>query len=193
MSFLGPVFLWALPLIAIPIAIHLLHRRQKDLIRWGAMQFLMEAQSRRRKFRRLEDLFLMLLRAGAVLAIILIPIALSGAVWGVGSLAEEKSKKISDKLKALTSQAPKGKGYRDILGEQKDELQIQKNRVWDAAYKAQDGLIRWPRALGHLNDLMTSPNSTTPVTSSPVKRKCSRRASPSRCCSASESVQPTAA
>src|SRR5579863_2846102 len=71
MSFLGPVFLWGLPLVAIPIAIHLLHRRRQDVIRWGAMQFLIEGQSRRRKFWRLDDLLLMLLRAGLVLALVL--------------------------------------------------------------------------------------------------------------------------
>lgn len=71
MSFLGPVFLWALPLVAIPIAIHLLHRRKQDVIRWGAMQFLIEGQSRRRKFWRLDDLLLMLLRAGLVLVLVL--------------------------------------------------------------------------------------------------------------------------
>ena len=46
MTFLGAIFLFALPLAAVPVVIHLLHRRRQDVVRWGAMQFLLEAVSR---------------------------------------------------------------------------------------------------------------------------------------------------
>ncbi len=88
------------------------------------------------------------------LTVILIPVALGGAVFGVGGLAEEKTKKIDDKLATLDKQAPKSKPYRDTLDGQKAELQIQKNRVWDAAYAAQRGLIHFPDRLKYLNQLM---------------------------------------
>src|SRR4051794_20604585 len=71
MTFLSAIFCWALPLAAIPIAIHLLHRRQQRVIRWGAMQFLLESQRRRRRIQRLDDLLLMALRCAAILALVL--------------------------------------------------------------------------------------------------------------------------
>lgn len=78
MSFLSAGFLWALPLLAVPVAIHLLSRRQQDVVKWGAMQFLQDSRIRRRKMWRLDDLILMLLRTLAVVAIVL---ALTRPLW----------------------------------------------------------------------------------------------------------------
>ncbi|WP_010584735.1 BatA domain-containing protein [Schlesneria paludicola] len=85
MSFLNAAFLWGLPLLAVPVAIHLLSRRRQEVVRWGAMQFLMDSSIRRRKIWRLDDLILMLLRTLAVLGIVL---ALSRPLWlgaGIGN------------------------------------------------------------------------------------------------------------
>jgi len=73
------------------------------------------------------------------LAVVLIPIVLSGAVWGVGSDADAKKKAIEDKKAALAKQQPKGKDYREKLDQQKAELQQQKIRVWKAAYAPRRG------------------------------------------------------
>lgn len=70
MSFLSPAFLFALPLVAVPLVIHFFNRRQRDPIRWGAMEFLLATQIRRRRFMRWRDLLLLLLRIAIVLAII---------------------------------------------------------------------------------------------------------------------------
>jgi len=74
-SFLNIAFLGALPLAAVPVVIHLLNRRQHDLVRWGAMRFLVEAATRRRRLWRTNDLLLMILRA---LAVLLLVFALAG-------------------------------------------------------------------------------------------------------------------
>ena len=37
LGFLNPLLLWALPLAAIPIIIHLLNRRRFDTRKWAAM------------------------------------------------------------------------------------------------------------------------------------------------------------
>lgn len=71
MSFLSGIFLAAIPLIAIPIALHFYKRRQRDVIPWGAMQFLTDAAIEGRRFERLEELLLMLLRVLAVAALVL--------------------------------------------------------------------------------------------------------------------------
>ncbi len=70
MSFLSPAFLWALPLIGIPVLIHFFARRQRQSLQWGAMEFLLSRAIPRRRFLRLRDLLLMLLRAAIVLAIV---------------------------------------------------------------------------------------------------------------------------
>ncbi|NOZ41005.1 MAG: hypothetical protein GXP24_12390 [Planctomycetes bacterium] len=71
MNFLGLSFLFALPLIAVPVMIHLYRGRQRDIISWGAMQFLEQATTKGRSIQRLEELLLMLLRIATVLALVL--------------------------------------------------------------------------------------------------------------------------
>jgi len=69
--FLGMMFLWGLPLASVPVVIHLLNRRRRNVVQWGAMRFLIEAASRRRRMWRWDDWLLMLLRTAAVLALVL--------------------------------------------------------------------------------------------------------------------------
>ncbi len=71
MSFLSLSFLFALPLVAAPVIIHLYRGRQREVIPWGAMQFLTQATTQGRSLQRLEELLLMLLRIAAILALIL--------------------------------------------------------------------------------------------------------------------------
>jgi hypothetical protein len=71
MSFLSAAFLIALPLVAVPVAIHLYRGRQRDVILWGAMQFLAAAVTKGRRMERLEELLLMALRFAAVAALVL--------------------------------------------------------------------------------------------------------------------------
>jgi hypothetical protein len=70
MSFLSPAFLWALPLVAVPVLIHFFGRRQRSIIRWGAMEFLLASAIPRRRFLRWRDVLLMLMRAAIVLALV---------------------------------------------------------------------------------------------------------------------------
>ena len=46
MSFLRPEFLIALPLVALPVIIHLMNRRRFQIIDFGAMEFLRRAVRR---------------------------------------------------------------------------------------------------------------------------------------------------
>lgn len=70
MGFLSIAFLSALPLAAAPILLHLLDRRRNVVIEWGAMQFLMEAASRRTNARKLKQWLLLLMRVLAVAALV---------------------------------------------------------------------------------------------------------------------------
>ncbi|QDU38067.1 hypothetical protein Mal4_23870 [Maioricimonas rarisocia] len=71
MSFLSFAFLAALPLAAAPILLHLFDRRRNVVIEWGAMQFLMEAATRRTSARKLKQWLLLLMRVMAVAALVL--------------------------------------------------------------------------------------------------------------------------
>jgi hypothetical protein len=71
MSFLSAAFLLALPLIAVPIAIHFYRGRRRDVVLWGAMQFLAAAVTKGRRMERLEEMLLMALRLAAVTALVL--------------------------------------------------------------------------------------------------------------------------
>ncbi|HZP84161.1 MAG TPA: BatA domain-containing protein, partial [Chthonomonadaceae bacterium] len=62
MSFLNPGFLGALALVGIPLLIHLLRRRKLKVIRWAAMEFLLQSQRKQRRRLRIEELILLALR-----------------------------------------------------------------------------------------------------------------------------------
>jgi aerotolerance regulator-like protein/VWA domain-containing protein/CARDB protein len=90
MNFLSPLFLIALPLVSIPVIIHLLSKRQQKKISWGAMRFLMQAITRKRRLWRLTDLLLLLLRTAAFLFFIFaLARPLMPATWLGGSVPRE--------------------------------------------------------------------------------------------------------
>ena len=62
MSFLSAAFLLALPLVAVPVAIHLYRGRQRDVVMWGAMQFLLESPLQLKRKKKVEHWLLLLLR-----------------------------------------------------------------------------------------------------------------------------------
>ena len=73
MSFLQPAFLAALPLVALPIIIHLINQWRYQTVRWGAMMFLLAANRMSRGYARLRQWLIMAARmlaiAGLVLAV----------------------------------------------------------------------------------------------------------------------------
>ncbi|MDA1113649.1 MAG: VWA domain-containing protein [Planctomycetota bacterium] len=71
MNFAAPLVLWALPLVLVPIIIHLLQKRRFRRVEFSAMDFLMRAVRRTRRRVLLEDVLLLILRTLAVLFLIL--------------------------------------------------------------------------------------------------------------------------
>lgn len=73
MSFLQPILLAGLPLVALPVIIHLINQRRYQTIRWGAMMFLLAANRMSRGYAKLRQwlilLFRMLAIAGLIFAI----------------------------------------------------------------------------------------------------------------------------
>jgi hypothetical protein len=75
LSFLFPTLLTVgLPLIAVPILIHLINLRRQQRIRWAAMQFLLESQRRNRRWILLKQLLLLATRM-AVIAVLVLMLA----------------------------------------------------------------------------------------------------------------------
>lgn len=72
MSFLAPALLFALPLAALPVIIHLIHLHRRRTIQWAAMMFLLAAQQMNRGYSRLRQMLILTLRVLAVLGLILL-------------------------------------------------------------------------------------------------------------------------
>jgi hypothetical protein len=67
MSFLAPLFLVGILAAAIPVAIHLFHRRTEPVIEFSAMRYLRRAPVEHSRRRRLRELLLLALRVCALL------------------------------------------------------------------------------------------------------------------------------
>ena len=70
MSFLQPWLLAALPLIALPIIIHLINQRRFQTIEWAAMMFLLAARRMARGYSRLRQWLIMLARMASVAGLV---------------------------------------------------------------------------------------------------------------------------
>jgi aerotolerance regulator-like protein len=70
-SFANAPFLWALSIAAVPVVIHLLQRRRRQVIPWGAMQLLFESAPRKRRLWQINDILLMVLRALLIVVAVL--------------------------------------------------------------------------------------------------------------------------
>src|SRR3954468_24337670 len=73
MSFLNPMLLAALPIVALPIIIHLINQRRYQTVRWAAMMFLLAANRMSRGYARLRQWLILAFRtlvvAGLVFAV----------------------------------------------------------------------------------------------------------------------------
>ena len=72
MTLLQPAILFALPLAALPIIIHLIHYYRRRQVKWAAMMFLHMAQRMNKGFSRLRQILILALRVLAVAAIIMV-------------------------------------------------------------------------------------------------------------------------
>lgn len=76
MTFANPAFLWAFTGLAIPLAIHLLSRKEGKIIRVGSLRHVEESNTSQFKSIRLNEILLLLLRSLMISVIVLF---LSGA------------------------------------------------------------------------------------------------------------------
>ena len=121
MSFLQPLALIGLPLIALPILIHLINQHRHRTIPWAAMMFLMHAKRLSKGMARLRHFLILLMRVLAVAALIfVISRPLSGG-W-LGSIGMGKP----DATLILLDRSP-SMGVQDLqTGQSKRSAALQK-------------------------------------------------------------------
>jgi hypothetical protein len=71
-TFVHPLLLWGLPIIALPVLIHLINLLRHRRVEWAAMEFLLVSQKKHRAWILLKQLVLLLLRMLAITAIVLV-------------------------------------------------------------------------------------------------------------------------
>ena len=70
MSFLAPLFFLGLAAIAIPIYVHLIQRERKDVIEFPSLMFIRKIPYQSVERRRIHNWWLLLMRLGAMAAIV---------------------------------------------------------------------------------------------------------------------------
>src|SRR3972149_1271494 len=70
-TFVHPLLLWGLPMVALPVLIHLINMMRHRRIQWAAMEFLLISQKKHRAWILLKQFLLLLLRMLAIAAIVL--------------------------------------------------------------------------------------------------------------------------
>lgn len=84
MKLLNSDLLWLLPLVAVPVLIHILIRQRLPRVRWAAMTFLMRALRKNRRRLLLETILLLIVRTAIVAAVVFVvlrPVAHAGWQW----------------------------------------------------------------------------------------------------------------
>ena len=89
MGFLQPLAFVALPLIALPILIHLINQHRHRTIPWAAMMFLMSAKRMSKGMARLRHFLILLMRVLAVAALIFVVSRPLSGGW-LGSIGMSK-------------------------------------------------------------------------------------------------------
>lgn len=109
MSFLQPWLLLALPLIALPIIIHLINQRRFQTVPWGAMMFLLTANRMSRGYARLRQWLILFFRT-LVIAGLILAIARPLASGWLGGLAGRSAQTAIVLLDRSPSMQQRGEG-----------------------------------------------------------------------------------
>ncbi len=91
MSFLQPWMLFALPLVLLPIIIHLINQWRYQTKRWGAMMFLLQANRMDRGYARLRQWLILAMRCLAIAGLLFAvarPLASGLLGWTGGGKAD---------------------------------------------------------------------------------------------------------
>ena len=162
MSFLQPMLLAALPLVALPIIIHLINQRRYQTVRWAAMMFILAANRMSRGYARLRQWLIMACR---MLAIAGLCFAVSRPLAGgwLGLTAGGRSDTtliLLDRSPSMQQSGASGGGSKLETGRR--QLARALKTLGSARWVLIDGTTNKPRELESPDALATSP-STEPT------------------------------
>lgn len=124
MSFLAPWMLAGLPLVAIPIIVHLVHQRRFQTMPWAAMQFLLRAQAMSRGYARLRQWLILAARTLAIAGLLLAiarPLA-SGLLGLAGSGSADVNFVLLDRSASMNQRGPDGQAKLEAGVDQVTEI-----------------------------------------------------------------------
>ncbi len=159
MSFLQPWLLAGLPLIALPIIIHLINQRRFQTIQWAAMMFLLAAHRMARGYSRLRQLLIMLFRMLAV-AGLLFAVARPLASGWIGLAAGGKPDTTIILLDRSPSMQQRGAGTGESkLETGKKQLVSALSMLGSGRYVLIDSVTQSPQEIEAPKSLLDLPNA----------------------------------
>ena len=134
MTFLNPLMLWGLPLILLPVLVHLFNRLRHRKLPWAAMMFLRMANRKSTRYAKLRQWLVLLFR---VLAVLMLLFALSRPLAGgwMGGMFSSKP----DVVVIILDRSPSMDGRAD------GESRLEKSRV--AILKGMKGFAEGSRVV----------------------------------------------
>jgi hypothetical protein len=159
------MLLAALPLVALPIIIHLINQRRYQTIRWAAMMFLLAANRMSRGYARLRQWLIMAFRMAAIAALIFaVSRPLAGGWLGLtaGGLADTTIV-LLDRSPSMQQVGPDIRGSKLDTGRRQLAQTLQ--TLGSARWALIESTTNQPRELDSAADLLTSPG-TTPASAS---------------------------
>ena len=160
MSFLQPTFLLAaLPLIALPVIIHLINQRRYQTVRWAAMMFLLAANRMSRGYARIRQWLILSARMLAIAALALVvgrPLA-GGWLGLTAGARADATILILDRSPSM-QQAGSGSGFSKLEAGRRQLVQTLKT-LGRSRWVLIDGASAKPRELESVDALLTSPDT----------------------------------
>jgi hypothetical protein len=165
MSFLQPILLAALPLVALPIIIHLINQRRYQTVRWAAMMFLLAANRMSRGYARLRQWLIMAVRMAAIAALIFaVSRPLSGGWLGLAAGGRaDTTIVLLDRSPSMQQVGTAARGSKLETGVR--QLVQTLETLGSGRWVLIESTTNKPRELESVSDLLTS-TATTPASAS---------------------------
>lgn len=128
MTFLQPWMLIALPLLALPIIIHLVHLRRHQTVPWAAMRFLLAATKMASGLSKLKQYIILALRTLAVATLVLF--ASRPLISGISGWLGTEESQLSI---VLIDRSPSMQLKLGASGETKQQIAVQRVQEWLSA------------------------------------------------------------
>jgi Aerotolerance regulator N-terminal len=160
MSFLQPMLLAALPLVALPIIIHLINQRRYQTVRWAAMMFLLAANRMSRGYARIRQWLIMAMRMAAIAGLVFaVSRPLSGGWLGLAAGGRaDTTIVILDRSPSMQQVGAEARGSKLETGVR--QLVSTLETLGSARWVLIDSNSHTPRELEKIDDLLTTPAAT---------------------------------